>query len=405
MSKRILFLSTVNLTTNPRIFKEIRLASGLGITTTFIGFKLNNWSDGMDLIAEKEVPATLIAYLNAGRQPFIPWVYATVIEKLSRIFYSFLPNNLKVNAYGCTKRSFRLEHLFKKLSNEKFDLIVAHTLAALYPAKKYADKIGCPFAFDVEDYHPGEFIETDATNEKKRRLYLLRSLLPKAKYISCASPLIETKIRNLIGTTQQDIFTVNNYFPSNLFKVPVINNSRQIKLVWFSQNIDKGRGLELLFSALENLANIFHLTLIGNMNEEFYAQYIEPLPYKISIIPPLPSGKLYAELSKYDAGLALELVSVDQNRNIALTNKLLAYHQAGLFILATDTEGQAQFIESFPNAGLTCSQTQAGIEEKLKYIEVSIEDIRKNSLTRYEQARKTCWESECQKLINRWMEK
>src|ERR1035437_7774373 len=172
MVKKILFLSSANLSTNPRILKEIRIAQSLNYTIKFIGFNLGGWSDKMDIHLKHELSGVSVKYISATKNPFLPWLISSIVEQLSHALYRFFSNNFKLSAYASSKRTFLLDWLLeKKMKHEQFDLIIAHTLPTLYPAQKFATRIGCKFVFDLEDYHPGELIDKDVVNERRRRIY------------------------------------------------------------------------------------------------------------------------------------------------------------------------------------------------------------------------------------------
>ncbi|GMV78113.1 MAG: hypothetical protein AMXMBFR79_12460 [Chitinophagaceae bacterium] len=81
MKKRILFISSTNLTTNPRIVKELKLAVSLGYSVRFLGFSLNNWSAKIEEQHKKELQETVaLHYISAERRPFIPWFLSSVVE-------------------------------------------------------------------------------------------------------------------------------------------------------------------------------------------------------------------------------------------------------------------------------------------------------------------------------------
>ena len=108
-----------------------------------------------------------------------------------------------------------------------------------------------------------------------------------------------------------------------------------LRLVWFSQNISAGRGLEYILPPLKKFVGTIELHLFGNLDGAFYEAHLKPMK-NVFIHEPLPQKKLHNNLSNYDVGLALE-IATDRNRDICLTNKLLAYFQAGLFVFASDT--------------------------------------------------------------------
>ena len=144
------------------------------------------------------------------------------------------------------------------------DLIIAHNLATLYPAYVYSKKHKIPFAFDIEDYHPGEVIHSDSINEKIRREFLMSQLLPETKYFTYASPLIGEHSLRLIPNNKSEHFLINNCFSELDFTEPKNEKTNNfITFVWFSQNITYNRGLELIIPALKKFKNRVKLHLIG----------------------------------------------------------------------------------------------------------------------------------------------
>ena len=115
MIQSIVFVSTVNLTTNPRILKEIKLALANDIKVVFVGFKLGNWSDEIDLETQLSLSGDIIFfYLDATRKPFFKWIVSSIIEKVAKKMYSLNKNSLAVNAYAHSKRSYLLNQFFAK---------------------------------------------------------------------------------------------------------------------------------------------------------------------------------------------------------------------------------------------------------------------------------------------------
>lgn len=397
MPNKILFVSSVNLTLNPRILKEIKLACEQGYDVSFIGFKMGNWSDEIEASQLKGFGRVKTYYISATRQPFIPWLISSIAEKGCRLMYPVFANSFWVNAVASSKRSILLyKHIKQLYSIHKYNMVIAHTLPSLCAAFALNRETHVPFGFDVEDFHPGESISSDINNEKRRRFFLLKNCLPQAVYITAAAPLIAQEVEKL--TRSQSVKTVLNYFPKEEFKEPE-NVSGKIKLVWFSQNVTYGRGLELLLPQLDER---FELTLIGRVSEAFNKEYIEPVKHLVQLIDPLKQEALHHQLSKYDAGLALELNVADFNREIALTNKILAYFQAGLYILATDTPAQKLYLESFPENGSVFSQDGQGIKNILTYLASNIDAIRRGRANRYRKAFSYNWEASNKCLVEIW---
>nr|WP_321452401.1 hypothetical protein [uncultured Carboxylicivirga sp.] len=356
--------------------------------------------------------------IDATPKNILYWFFWGFAEKLANHLNPFLTNSAFFSALASSRRSIQLYLKATKLKT-KPNIICAHNMGTLYPAHQLSKKWDVPFVFDVEDYHPGEFIHMDVKNEKRRREYLMKNLLSRAMAITSASPLIGKYTLKLIGGHPNHTIILNS-FPQNEFKSPLLTSKNQniqksnIKLIWFSQNISFGRGIEELFEALSQFyktinSQSINVTLIGYLDKIFEKQIIHPFLNKvkdnskinISILPPLAQEQLHNELSKHDIGLALELNTADLNRKLCLTNKIITYAQAGLYILATDTPAQKAFIKEHTILGKTCSQNLTEIIGILK-------EIKSNSFTdnakmkRFEYSKKLCWEEESKKLMHIW---
>jgi len=410
MKPKILFITTNNLSTNPRLLKEIKLASENGFIVSFIGFKLGSWADKTDENHLETFQCFKKVYLSAIRKPFFNWLISTIIWKASNLLCKWFKYNIRLNAFAHNKRTWQI-YRYLQQENSKFDLIVSHNLGALYPAYQFTKKNRIPFAFDIEDYHPGE---NCAPDEKKRREFLMKKLLPKALFITYASPLIGEYSKNLIENITKSInekstfhlskehfILINNCFSQNEFQFKA-TQSDKIRFVWFSQNISAGRGLELVVPALANYNSQIELTLIGNLYQSFYDDFLSKYISFIKIEEPLTQKKLNQKLSEFDVGLAIELDVADFNRQICLTNKIFSYAQSGLYILATNTAAQNQFIAEHDELGITCGQSIAEMVYQIDKIVKNIAGISNQKHNRFEYAQKLAWENESSKLLKLW---
>lgn len=396
----LLFLTTANLSSNPRLVKEIRVALTLNYRVTVLLFNLKQWTIGLEEEYTKQFPQVTFVYLPITKRYSYSWFSSSLLSLIAKQVCKFLKSSLFIAALASDKRSYVLHQKLGQLNLNSVDLVIAHNLGALYPAYQYAKQHQIPFGFDVEDFHPGEIVHADKKNEINRRTLLMQQLLPKADYVTAASPLIAQEVRNLCKV---QVTTINNSFYSSEFELPEIYVSAdaKIKFVWFSQNINYGRGLELILPALDEYKDTVTLTLIGNLNQQFANTYLQNRTY-VDIVAPLKQGVLHKELSNYDVGLALELRSADFNREIALTNKIFAYKQAGLFILATNTKAQTEFMEQYKEDGCFCEQTVEALIAGVATIINNISTIRAGKTSRFKQAIGIAFETEAQKLVALW---
>ncbi|MEM9681069.1 MAG: hypothetical protein AAF901_12175 [Bacteroidota bacterium] len=394
--KKILFLTTANLTTNPRLLKEVRFFN-LNFECHFLGFSFNNWSDKLDKRYHQELTDIRFAYLKATKAARMSWLVASFVSKLADKLHFLFPYNMLINAFGSDKRAFQLwRHL--KCNRKKYDFLIAHNLGALYPAWRYACRKNIPFAFDIEDYHPGESVSRSVTRERIRREFLMKRILSEAVYISYASPLIGERSLELIGIDKvKRHLLINNVFQSGEFVSPTSKNGR-FRLVWFSQHIDAGRGLEAMLEALDDFKDVVELHLIGNLREGFFSQFLSHRCY-IHIHQPIAQTELHLKLSTFDVGLALENADQDMNRGICLTNKIWAYTQAGLYVLATNTAAQIKFMQDHSWAGaLIDLKKLTDLKETIKTLIEKRSQIRDNAKKRYDNAQVLSWDMEGEKL-------
>lgn len=356
----------------------------------------NNWSkNNNEEIKQRLQPRINYYEVSGNRSPFLPWLFSSIYFFLSKFLLLFFPKNIFFLSLKSNKRSFLLLQEIKKIK-EHIDLVVAHNPGSFYPAFKFAQQRQIPFGIDLEDYHPGE------ANDKRQAEYsrsLLQQVLPKAAYISAASPLILEESQRVTSQFSGNVEVVLNYFGANEFTSPLEKDADPIKLVWFSQNIAEGRGLEEIIPAISNTDNI-ELHLYGNLNPVFYKKYIEGVQ-NIYLHGALPQADLHKALSLYDVGLAIE-PGKDLNNELAISNKLLAYFQAGLYIVASDTSAQKQFIQEYPEHGVLTTLKKTCFEHTLIDLWNNKTFIRSQMVGRFLNAKKNSWETESQKLVQIW---
>ncbi len=85
--KQILFLTSTNLASNPRLVKELMLALANGYNASVVQFYVGNWSDAMTDELKLQFAGVKFTELSALRKPFFPWFISTVAQKIC----SFLP--------------------------------------------------------------------------------------------------------------------------------------------------------------------------------------------------------------------------------------------------------------------------------------------------------------------------
>ncbi len=394
--QNILFLTTSSLATNPRLVKNYIYYKSKGYNCKVIAFVYGDWSDKLsdDIIKKYAIDCQLI---SVSRSPLFSWIEAAIVERLALFINLVIPTEFWT-AIASNKRSYLLWRAIRKL-DFKIDFIEAHTLAALYPARILSKMTQTPFMFDVEDFHPEELIQKNRVQEKQRRIRILKSHLPAANIVTAASPLIAFYLEQLLDWKKGRVQVINNSFYANEFIQPkLIQEGRKVKFVWFSQKITFGRGLELFIEAAIEYRGEIELTLVGSLDKDFYDNWIQENEDFIKIESPINQLELHKSLAQYDVGLVIELTSVDLNKDICLANKLFAYIQAGLFLFATNTKGQTDFLKDQKSQCVLVDQNVNSFAESIEKIIQSIKVIRLDKENRFSASKKMSYENEVSRI-------
>jgi len=232
------------------------------------------------------------------------------------------------------------------------DLTIVHTEAAFWVGCQLL-KDGRLVAADFEDWH---FEDLLPEARRSRPLNLIRGLedtiLRRACFATTTSHSLSQALASSYNATPPLVLT--NSFP--LQPTPPTRPVRDPEMVWFSQTIGPGRGLEQFIGAWKQLSPpLGRLTLIGALLPGYGQALLEGLPdtvrAKVIFRDPVPSDMLPSVLSEFDIGLALER-STPPSRDLTVTNKILQYLNAGLAIIATPTAGQKEVLAAASGSGI-----------------------------------------------------
>lgn len=394
--KHILFLTSNNLSTNPRCVKEIELALSQGYRVTLVAFEFLNWSPENEDAIRKRLPGVEYHYISVDRKKIADWFFSAVTTVLCRLICRIYKRDPALNSFAFDRRSW-LALRFLKRTMILPDLIIAHNPGVFYPAWKFSQRNKIRFAIDMEDYHPGEgkiFFRRELIS------VVIRKLLKHASYVSYASPLIRERTELLSERHSANDIVVSNVFSRYEFIRPVTAKGK-LRLIWFSQHINYQRGLELVFMVLDQFANEIELTLIGKLNTEFADREIRQRHY-IKLVEFMPSGQLHKAMSDYDIGLAIE-PGKDDNNELAVSNKIWVYLQSGLYIIVSKTKAQEVFMKAHAEHGVVVNiHQQRELQQCLQNIISNKDRIRQKAQERYEAAQNISWETESGKLSDIW---
>jgi hypothetical protein len=349
MPKKILLISSGQPSLNPRLVKEADALCYAGYEVTVLYAYWNKWGTAHDkvLLARKAWKA-----IRVGGSP----KYGRIIFFLSKLMSSLSKLTIKKTRFknladhAISRSSYFLTREAKK---HNADLYIAHNIGALPALIKAAKANNKPCGFDAEDLHRYEISSDPSHPDVLLKSYIENKYLPQLQYLTVSSEAIGAAYRKLFPGLLPKV--VRNVFPkSNLKPRYLINRLVPVRLFWFSQILGEQRGLQDVAKALAQLPRQnYELHLLCDrpaytlaFRDELVASGID-----IRFYDPLPSDELVTFAAQFDIGLATE-PGFSINNDLALSNKLFTYLQAGLFMVATATTAQKAFFEQYPDVGL-----------------------------------------------------
>ena len=362
------------MASNPRLVKEIDFAVELGYEVQVVCFQFDNWSGPLHEAIKKKYPGVDFLEIPAGRKPLTSWIQSVVLERLARgLVYLGIKKSIILST-AISRRSVRLLQQMSLL--KPADWVIGHNPGALYPAYVVGKRMKARIGFDVEDYHPGE---GSSPLLKNATAALFKNLLGKLDYISVASPLFLEPLEQLTQHAMRDSIVTLNTFPSEEFKEISTDQVAKLQLVWYSQHITFGRGLEDILPELETHASQLELHLIGQPDPSFKQQFLDG-KFWIHSHGTMPQKELHLFLATMDVGISSDQ-PVDQNREIAIPNKVIAYLQAGLFVLASNTQGHIRILQEQQHRSLTYRNTTEEIQRMIQQLITLKQKIKQRNQT------------------------
>lgn len=391
---KICLLTDHHICTNPRLWKEALSLSKAGYTVQVITVFTSAEKKVLDYQILSEQQIELIPALNLipTECSFFKRLYYRLRFRIAReIKLKFNIDSAAILGYGASA----IEREAKKA---KASLYIAHIDLCLYVGVKLR-KQGYPVAFDIEDWYSHDYLVPE------RPIKLLQKLeqyaLANGIYCTCPSQAMADALNHTYPNSKSAHVIYNGFSISEIRQSKVEINQTP-SLVWFSQTIGPGRGLETIIQALFFMNKDVELHLIGDCSLE-YKKHLENIfpqgkGQKLVIHKQVKHSELLSILMNYNIGLAIEN-KFPESRNLTVTNKILQYIQAGIKILATDTEGQKEIAKYFNDTIILVSSDDpkswaTQIEALLNREPVRLSLERKNYVELFS------WEAQESKLLN-----
>jgi glycosyltransferase involved in cell wall biosynthesis len=392
--KTILLVTTTHLAKNPRLVKEIDVIH-IEYNLVVVFFSLLPHYQAFDEKIIENYPEVDFRKIN-----WIKKYYPC------RFFYTFL-QKLLIVIWKLSGKIIWVEQLFfpgfaylkKKCIAIKADIIHAHNPGSWGVAVQIGKYKCIPSSFDIEDFHSGEY---ESNDPKKKILEAIEDkYYQQSNHLIAASPLIAEAYVKKYPSKKATV--INNVFPkSQFFKRTSFNMEKPLELVWFSQMIGPDRGLKEIVEAINQLQFKVVLNLYGECKESYRQEIVQQLEklHQVNFKGLLSNNELNNALSLYDIGIASEMGHTP-NRDFCLTNKIFAYVQAGLSILASDTAAQVAFLKQYPETGnLYCRKKTSEITEVLTLLHHSRSLLYQQQEGSYQLGQtQLCWEKESVHLL------
>ena len=131
---------------------------------------------------------------------------------------------------------------------EAADLVYGGTTGALAAVAEAAQRLGVPYAIDLEDLHNAETADPDDRIHDTLAARIEASVLKNAAFVTTSSDAIGEVYRRSYGVQTS---TIHNTFPLPSATPDFRRaDSSRLRVYWFSQTIGPGRGLEECIEAL-----------------------------------------------------------------------------------------------------------------------------------------------------------
>jgi glycosyltransferase involved in cell wall biosynthesis len=350
---KIVIISGIQVIDNPRVVKEADALSEAGHEVEVLA------------AIHDAASARRTEHLLAGR----PWRHTAVLDLVStslRDRVAGFSARLAWRIARAIKTTFNVESpdqlgpatrpLYAVARRRDADLYIVHVPEALWSGVKLLGA-GRRVAFDMEDWYSEDGLPQDRARQPVRLMRRYeRALLQQAAYVTTTSNAMAEALASAYAAPRPAV--VYNSFPiEDRDRIDALTKDRRDlavpSIVWFSQTIGPGRGLEALVAALDGIDEPFELHIRGTARPGYREALLdgasERLRSRIHFHARVPQDELLSRLAEHDIGYCGEL-SDCASRDLTITNKAFEYMRAGLAIVATDTTGQVEVARRAPSA-------------------------------------------------------
>lgn len=394
MAEKVFIVSQSHLCRNPRVIKEARIlaAANYKITILTAIYSEELYREDQSLLSGTGITYKIYSDLRLRN---LQSIKARLVKKLA--FYAQMLGFESLYSLG-----YEVLRLKKIIRSQKADLYIMHQELATVIGGRMVKK--CKVAFDFEDWYSEDLLPE---SRKKRPIKLLKRAekvaIEKGAVCYTTSQVMARGLQVYYKTLKRPAVIYNSFDAAN--NIVESQKDDSLHLYWLSQTIGKGRGLEFFITCMAQSRTRCKLSLRGNIDDEYKTSLQKMLSSKDSIefLPMLKNAEIQTNMSRYDSGLALE-PDTPINKDLTISNKLFHYMAAGLPVIASDTQGQAEIAAQCPELIFLYRQNQA--EELIHILNQlgakkqtgELTNIKKQMLEFYRST--FAWPIEASKLVN-----
>jgi glycosyltransferase involved in cell wall biosynthesis len=345
---RICIITPGHLSTNPRLVKEADALAEAGHMVSVIAANFAPWARQADaeFVGRRWKVAETLQF--GPTAPLHRRALQALRQRAGRIAAGAGIWSPAIALAAWHPISFDLVVAARRVPAE---LYIAHYPAALAAAALAAQRYGGRYAFDAEDFHPGDLPDGHEFAFERRLLETIeRRYLPGCAYVTAASPGIAAAYVERYGIRRPTV--VLNVFPrahGPSHSTPAGTVQPGPSVYWFSQTIGPDRGLECAVRAIGRARARPHLYLRGNPAPGFTERLITLAKEvgagdRLHVLAPGQPADMERLAAAYDVGFVGE-TGHTLNRRVALCNKLFSYMLAGLPTVMSDIPAHADIVE------------------------------------------------------------
>jgi hypothetical protein len=242
-----------------------------------------------------------------------------------------------------------VDRLLNSATKQRGELTICHLEVALWVGTKLRQR-GFRVGVDIEDWYSESGADTNLPRKRFLRS-LEQKILSRTVHATTTSHAMADALSADYKCRKPEV--IYNSVPS-FAECGLTQRVGPVRLIWFSQRVGRDRGLQDVFGALPLLQGNWTLELRAEASAEMCdwvkSQVIPELRSRVRIEPTVPPEQLSHVVAKCDIGLAPESPSC-RNKALTVSNKMFQYLQSGLLVAASDTRGQQEILELFPEGG------------------------------------------------------